>query len=85
MFNSKPLELLADSFPDLIAMWIDHNYHLSKFPAKLTDCENYNDFLIKYMDAITLQIVLHQTDCVPDLLQMTESSSLSDVLNTVCD
>lgn len=83
VFHTTPSIILGDLFPYLIALWIDNDHHLTKFPAKLTQCGTHNDFLIKYMDTITLRILLYKPECLPELLKMTESSSLSDLLTLV--
>lgn len=67
----------------MVALWIDKDYHLTRFPAKLTHCQSHNDFIIDYMDAITLRILLHKPDCLQELLNMTQANSLSDILTMV--
>lgn len=83
VFQTQPSILLADLFPRLISLWIDKDYHLSHFPAMLTQCPSRNDFMVKYLDTITLRIIIHKTSCIRDLLIMTTSSSLSEILNNV--
>lgn len=83
VFHTTPSIILADLFPLLISEWIDNGYNLSRFPAKLTQCDTHNDFLINYMDTITLRILLYKSEFLPDLLKMTESNTLSDILTLV--
>ncbi|XP_055323121.1 serine/threonine-protein kinase ATM isoform X2 [Sitodiplosis mosellana] len=81
VFHTTPSVLLSDLFPHLVSLWIDNDYHLTRFPAKLTLSETHNDFIVEYIDTITLRILLYKSEFIPELLKMTESTSLSELLS----
>lgn len=83
VFNSNTSQMLGDLIPHFIALWIDRDHHLSKFPAKLSNCQSQNEFMIEYMDTITLRIIQNKPEYIPHLLQMFQKESLSDILSTV--
>lgn len=82
VFNCSAPVLLADLIPHLIGLWIDRNYRLINFPAKLAGCQR-NDFMDKHGDTIILRIVQTQPEFIPELLKIYEVDSLSKILKTV--
>lgn len=82
VFNHEASVLLVDLVPHLITQWIDKNYMLATFPIILTKCATRNDFLIEYQNIITLRIIQHKLELVPQLEQMYQDS-LSNILTTV--
>lgn len=83
MFHSTTTAVLADLLPYLISLWIDKEYLLTKFPIKLSKWPKQNDFVVEYMETITLRIIQYKSNLIPGLLQMAQADSLSDILTTV--
>ncbi|XP_031619505.1 serine/threonine-protein kinase ATM [Contarinia nasturtii] len=83
VFQTTHTTLLADLFPFLIASWIDKNIHMTTFPEKLLNFQTQADFLVEYMDTITLQVLLYKQWYLPDLLEMdSTNNSLLNMLST---
>lgn len=83
VFDSSTTVLLADLIPHLIGLWIDRNYLLINFPAKLSGCRAKNEFYLDHADIITLRIIQYKSEYIPELLQIFEVDSLSKILRTV--
>lgn len=81
-FHSTTSTLLADLIPYLIGLWIDKNYLLINFPAKLSGCDEKNVFLIDHSDTITLRIIQYKPNLIPELLGIFDADSLSKILTT---
>lgn len=81
-FHSTTSILLADLIPHLIGLWIDKNYLLINFPAKISGCEAKHMFFIDHSDTITLRIIQYKPELIPELLRIFETDSLSKILTT---
>lgn len=84
VFGKEPAVVLDDVFPYVLPLWIDNDYFLKLFPSKLTQCESHDDFIIKYMDIITLRILEYKPRSMVDqLVNMVQARSLADILTKV--
>lgn len=84
VFQTESSTLLADLFPHLLSSWIDNDYLLLLFPSILTQCKTHDDFIIEYLDIITLRILEHKTKSMVDqLVAMVQARSLAEILKTV--
>lgn len=83
MFNANPSILLERDIPYLISRWIQESYNLSLFPWQLTSSKSKDDFVPEHIECITLNIILYQSNLLPQLVQTMNTESLSDLLTKV--
>lgn len=83
VFHLNHIDVLEDTIPYLISMWIMNNYHLAIFPRNFTRSTIENDFLLDYKKELTLATLRYQPNMLPEFQEVMLADSLLNILNEV--